>query len=119
MEFKKKEPPRKYKVGLYQQIEISDCGEVHLKPDEQVTFVTPSGKQHDFAAKSWGFYATPSINDRLVRQGFKTALVRNTKGQIYLMVVDPEKIKEFEAYLKEEKQQVMEWLHEREKINAS
>ena len=45
-------PRRVFQVGLRKQIDISDCGRVYLEPDEQVTFVTPSGKEHDFVAKS-------------------------------------------------------------------
>jgi len=47
-------------------------------------------------AKDWGFYATPSINGRLQQFGFKTALVENPQGRIYVMVVEEEKIELFE-----------------------
>ena len=40
-----KEPPRKFKVGQNDQIEISDCGDIELKPNEQVTFVTDTGSR--------------------------------------------------------------------------
>lgn len=108
-----KEPPRTYRVGASGEIEISDCGRIYLEPDEQVTFVTPAGREHDFAAKSWGFYATPSVNGRLVTQGFKTALVRNSAGRYYVMVVDSANVAEFEAYLRNEASVVEEWLDER------
>ena len=108
-----KEPPRIYIVGQDKSIAISDCGKIYLENDEQITFVTSSGKEHDFAAKSWGFYATPSVNGRLVNQGFKTALVKNVKNQFYIMVVDPEQMQEFEAYLIAENNYVVEWLDER------
>ena len=84
-----------------------------MAPDEQVTFVTSSKKEHDFCAKPWGFYATPSINGRLVGQGFKTALVKNSFGKYYIMVVDLDRMDAFEAYLEEEEQQVQQWLDER------
>lgn len=113
MRFEPRQPPRKFRVGLARQIELSDCGRVHLAPDEQVTFVTPAGREHDFAAKSWGFYATPSVNGRLRDQGLRTALVRNAHGRLYVMVVEPERIEEFHAYLREERQHVVEWLDER------
>ena len=113
MKIVRKDPPRTFLVGAEPQISISDCGSVHLDADEQLTFVTASGKEHDFCAKSWGFYATPSINGRLVAQGFKTALVENSVGRIFLMVVEPEKMDEFEAYLKREDNRVLEWLDER------
>lgn len=113
MRFEPTDPPRTFRVGTERQIEMSDCGQIHLEADEQVTFVTPAGRQHDFAAKSWGFYATPSVNGRLVAQGFKTALVRNSGGRWYVMVVDTDHMEDFEAYLKREGNAVEEWLDER------
>ena len=46
-------------------------------------------------------------------EGFKTALVQNSSGQIYIMVVDKDSLGEFERYCTMEKQQVLEWLDER------
>jgi hypothetical protein len=115
MRFVQTVPPRTFRVGLNSEIEISDCGRIHLEADEQVTFVTPSGKEHDFVAKSWGFYATPSVNSRLVDQGFKTALVSSPmSGRFFIMVVERERIDEFEEYLRETNQVVVEWLDERQ-----
>ncbi len=113
MRFERTDPVRAFRVGLEGQISISDCGRVYLESDEQVTFVTPAGKEHDFVAKSWGFYATPSINGRLADQGFKTALVKNSLGKYYIMVVDPDKMVDFNAYLENERHKLAEWLDER------
>ena len=113
MKVETSDPPRVFQVGLEHQIAVSDCGRVYLEPDEQVTFVTPAGKQHDFVAKSWGFYATPSVNGRLVDQGFKTALVKNSFGKYYVMVVDPDRMADFQAYLDTERHEVVEWLDQR------
>jgi hypothetical protein len=107
-------PPRKFAVGRSGQVEISDCGRVHLLPDEMVTFVTPSGKEYDVAAKDWGFYATPSVNGRLKDQGFKTALVRNSQGRYYVMLVEAEGTDKFLKYLRDEQQELCEWLDERD-----
>ncbi|MCA9243516.1 MAG: hypothetical protein KDA32_06150 [Phycisphaerales bacterium] len=109
-----KQPPRAFRVGVDRRIEISDCGDIHLAPDEQVTFVTPDGKRHDFAAKEWGFYATPSVNGRLAHEGFRTALVRNEQRRYYVMVVNQARLNAFEAYLREERQTLVEWLDERD-----
>jgi|GEM_PF-288153 len=119
MRIELKKTPRKFQVGQDKQITISDCGNIYLDPDEQVTFMTPTGKEYDFAAKSWGFYATPSVNSRLVNQGFKTALVKNSIGQCYIMVVDPIHMDEFKKYIREEKNEVVEWLDERKLINQT
>ena len=113
MKMNPKNPPRKFRVGEHKQIEISDCASIELSADEQVTFVTPSGKEYDVARKSWGFYATPSVNGRLVKQGFKTALVKNAFGQCYVMLVEPEKMEDFKKYIQQENSQVVEWLDER------
>ena len=117
MRFDRKDPARKYRCGIGGAVEISDCGRVQLEPNEQITFVAASGKEHDFTAKSWGFYATPSVNARLAEQGFKTALVRNHQGRFYVMVVEREKMTEFLDYLRRERNEVEEWLDEREALS--
>ena len=114
MKFVKTDPPRVFKVGLDKSIEISDCGKMHLEQDEQITFISPSGKEHDFVAKSWGFYATPSLNGRLKNFNLKTALIKNSFNQFFIVVVDPNHINKFNEYLKVEKQTVVEWLDEKE-----
>ena len=101
MQFFKKNPPRTFSVGVNNSITISDCGRINLNANEQVTFITANGKEYDFAAKSWGFYATPSVNSRLVKQGFKTALVKNTADQYYVMVVEDGYMEDFQKYLKD------------------
>ena len=114
MKFEQKNPPRKFKVGKPEnKIVISDFGDLHLFPDEQVTIVSCSGKRHDFACKDWGFYLTPSINGRLKNEGFKTALVENLKGQVYVMSVEKDRIDLFEKYCADENQTILEWLDER------
>ena len=113
MKLNEKSPPREYNVGLENQITIKDCGSIQLEYDEQVTFNTKSGKEYDLARKDWGYYATPSINGRLKNFGFKTALVKNSNGRLYIMIVDNEKMDLFESYLIEEEQEVLEWLNDR------
>lgn len=112
MKFDENKPARIFTLGKNDSIEISDCGEILLESNEQVTFVTESGKEHDFAAKSWGFYATPSVNGRLRDQGFKTALVKNSYGKYYIMVVEQEKMADFETYLENEENKTVQWLDE-------
>ena len=112
MKFNEVNPPREFKVGLDNQIIIKDCGIIHLKPDEQITFVTGDGKEYDVARKDWGFYATPSINGRLKNFGFKTALVKNSHNKYYIMLVEKEKTIEFEKYLKKENNYFLRWLED-------
>jgi len=110
MKIRKNEPPRSFRVGKQADVEIRDSGDIHLEPDEQVTFVTDSGRRHDFVRKAWGFYATPSINGRLEDAGFRTALIRNQQGQMYVTVVEVDKQVLFEKYCEREEQTVLEWL---------
>lgn len=92
-----KNTPREFSVKGHT---VKDFGKIFLEENEMVTFVTDTEKEFDFAAKEWGFYATPSVNSRLKKQGFKTALVVNEQNQLYIMAVDSEKMKEFKSYLK-------------------
>jgi hypothetical protein len=113
MKFEELNPPRKFRVGRQSEIEVSDCGRVHLLPDEMVTFVTAGGREYDVGAKDWGFYATPSVNARLRDQGFKTALVRNRQGRYYVMLVELDRMKQFLEYVRDHQQELCEWLDER------
>ena len=112
MNFKKNIPPRKFSVGTDGKITISDCGNISLKQNEQVSFITDDDKEYDVVRKEWGFYATPSMNGRLNNQGFKTALVKNDNGMHYIMLVEKNKITLFEKYLFQEKNYLVKWLDE-------
>ena len=110
MKVQKKDPLRVFTVGVHADTPIADTADIHLDENEQVTFVTDAGRRYDVVRKAWGFYATPSINRRLREEGFRTALVRNGQGLLYLMVVEAGKQDLFEAYCKREQQDVVEWL---------
>tara|TARA_Y100000588_G_scaffold392671_1_gene505457 strand:+ start:2980 stop:3336 length:357 start_codon:yes stop_codon:yes gene_type:complete len=105
--------PRKFWSDQAKTIEISDYGKIKLEPNEMISFQTCDGKEYDVARKSWGFYATPSVNSRLKNEGFKTALVNNSKGQLYIMLVEKGKMDDFHAYLEKEANEVVEWLDEK------
>ena len=104
--------PRKFTVGKNKQIVLEDHGSIYLEPNEQVTFMTANNAEYDVCRKEWGYYATPSMNDRLKRFGFKTALVKNKKGQVYIMIVENNKLTEFYNYIKEESNFLVQWLDE-------
>jgi hypothetical protein len=112
MDYLKKDPARKFTVGLKEPIDISDVGQIHLHENENVSFVM-NGKEHDVTAKSWGYYATQSVNARLKNAGFKTALVKNEQDRYYIMVVDTDKMEAFQQYLDDEKNAIVEWLDEK------
>jgi hypothetical protein len=104
------DPPRTFRVGPQGAIELRDCGRVQLEPDEQVTFTTPTGAEYDVVAKSWGFYATPSVNGRLVTFGFSSALVKSADGKRFVLLVDRSRRGEFDAYLAANNLTVVVWL---------
>ena len=104
-----KNTPREFEVS---NITLKDYGKIELQANEMISFKTLSGKEYDFVAKEWGFYATPSINSRLKNEGFKTALVVNENNQLYIMAVEKEKIEEFKKYLRDDNQKLICWLDE-------
>ena len=110
MKLKAIQPPREFNVGIEQEITIRHCADISLSPNEQVTFVGESGHEYDVARKSWGYYATPSINGRLRNHHLRGALVSNQKDQLYLMLVESGKEAEFNSYLDDERQTVLMWL---------
>ena len=112
MEVRFKQIPRDFTIGARNDITIEDWGDLHLAPDEQITLLTDEGRRYDLVRKDWGFYATPSINGRLLNEGFKTALVRNDQGRLYVMLVEEGKEGLFENYCKAESQQLLGWLNE-------
>lgn len=90
-----------------------DYGKVVLEDREMISFKTHSGRENDVNAFSWGFYITPSVNARLKDEGFKTAIVLNEKGRVYINVVEVDKIEEFKQYLKTGQNNViLTWLDE-------
>ena len=113
MKLNLKKKPRIFFPRGDKKIKIKDLGDIELMPDEQLTFVKHSGARFDFVSKDWGFYATPSVNKRLRSENFKTAIVQDSNHNIYIMVVEIEKLKLFEAYCKMEDQKILEWLDER------
>ena len=60
--------------------------------------------------KSWGFYATPSTNQRLPRFGLRAVLVKSPDGKHYVWLVERGKEPQFQQYLEAEQQVVLCWL---------
>ena len=81
--FKKNIVPRPFVVGIKKKLTIKDMGTVYLAPNEQLTFITENKNRYDVGRKNWGFYATPSINSRLKKEGFKT--VRGGMSKIRIL----------------------------------
>jgi hypothetical protein len=116
MKFTPNQPYRRFKVGLGKSTLLSDCGRVELAADEQVTFVTESGSEYDVCRKSWGFYATPSVNGRLKEFGLRAVLVRNEVQRYFVMLVEKDKEEEFLRYLESERNVIVMWLDQTEAL---
>lgn len=110
MKFNQKIPPRRFEVGYDKKGTISDCGTMHLAPDEQITFVTDSGKEYDVTRKSWGFYATPSLNGRLAGFDLRAVLVKNRVDRYFVMLVERGHETDFQTYVDGEPLQIVSWL---------
>lgn len=106
-----KEPPRTFRVGLQKQIQISHCADIELDADEQITLVTKSGTEFDVVRKSWGYYATPSMNRRLRDHGLRAVLVQGkVSGGMYLLMVERGMEADFELYVQEDRLRILCWL---------
>ena len=119
MKLKQKNPPRKYEVGFGKKFLISDCGSIDLDVDEQLTFLTPKGAEYDVTRKSWGFYATPSINGRLKDFGLRAVLVKNTIDRYFVMLVEEGHEIDFEKYLNDESLRIIIWLDNPEQLEKA
>ena len=117
MKIKETKPRRIFTCGPGNNIKITDCAKITLEADEQVTFLA-SNAEYDVVRKSWGFYATPSINSRLKRFGIRTVLVKGTNNKYFIMLVESGKEKIFNSYLKSESIKIISWLDTDEALSA-
>jgi hypothetical protein len=113
MEIQRIEPAREFTAG---EITIRHAADVALDSDEQVTFTTSAGGEYDVARKSWGFYATPSLNARLPDHGLRPVLAVNAAGRLYLLLVEAGCEDDFHAYLASESMSVVAWLDSDEAV---
>ena len=118
MKITEQQPPRVFRTGRAQPIDLHDCARILLDADEQVTFVTESGAEYDVARKAWGFYATPSLNGRLRQFGLRAALVKNFIGKFYVFLVEAGREEACLAYLAAEDNVLVRWLDTDESLNA-
>ena len=78
------------------------------------TNIAPLGSPADMPQQLVAFsYATPSVNGRLKKFGYKTALVKNIEGMIYVMIVDKERVDLFQEYINNSNQKILDWLDEK------
>ena len=112
MRFTPVEPPRRFRVGFDKSVELADCASIGLEADEQVTLTTVTGGELDVTRKSWGFYATPSLNSRLPGFGLHGRLVRNRVGHLFVVLVEAGHEAEFDRYRAKEGLEVVAMLDE-------
>jgi hypothetical protein len=111
-------PPRTFRVGPGAKIVLSDTGTVFLEVDEQVTFKTSAGTEFDVVRKNFGYYATPSVNKRLVDFNFRTVLVRHrTSRRAYVLLVERGWEETFYDYCKWDNLRVVCWLSDNESLD--
>jgi len=115
MKFFEINPPRLFKAGKDSPIILKDCAHINLENDEQVTFKTKMKSEYDIVKKEWGFYATPSLNGRLEKFGFKPVLVRSINGKYHVLLVERGKEACFYKYIENEKYSIICWMND-EKI---
>ena len=103
-----KKSPRTFAVG---DLEIEDYGKVTLKPWEMISVMQKNSGECDITATDWGFYLGSSLNDRMKKEGFKVALVKNSQGKLFVNAVDKKRVEKFEEYIASQKSSVT-WLDE-------
>ena len=110
MNFKIIKPVRKFEVGdTVPTIELSHVMDLMLEADEQVTLVAEGGKEVDICKKDCGYYATPSLNSRLQRFGYRCCLV-DSAGKKFVHIVDQNKMPSYQNYLDQQKMTIVAWL---------
>ena len=98
--------------------EMRDHGKIIFYSDSKKTneiliLENATGKQCDITATSWGYYLGGSLNDRMKKNGFRTALMVNKNDQIYLIAVDSAKMNDLDSYLRaQENSRILYWIDE-------
>lgn len=104
--------PRQFPVGV-NDIYLSHVANIALRPDEMVTFVSDGDREYDVTAKDWGYYATPSVGNRLRRFGMRAALMTNIRThEVFVVVVFVDHIASWREYMVAEHQELIVWLDE-------
>lgn len=100
---------RKFKVGVT-NITLTEVAKITLKQNEIVTFI--NGKtEYDIVKTGWGFYATPSINSRLLKFNLRACMIKSkVTNNSFIVLVQKNKEKKFKKYLKNEKCKIIKWM---------
>jgi len=117
MKLKKNNKPRIFKPIVGHTYSIKDCGKLFLNNYEQVTIVSNNKNEFDLTKTEWGYYPMPSINYRLKKHKYKTALVQNKfDKKVFILLVQNEKKREFLKFLKDQKKKILYWIDEKYEI---
>lgn len=115
------DPPRTFSVGERGGT-LAHAADIDLAPDEVVTFRQGSQTELDVTRKSWGYYATSSLNGRLREHGLRAVLavgVPRTAGEserMYLLLVEAGHEEDFRSYIDAERMRVLAWLDSDEAV---
>lgn len=112
MKIEETKPPRRFIVGTRGEVQLAEVAKIALETNELVTFIGLSGSEHDVTGKEWGFYATQSVNYRLPTKGLRAALVKNTQGRWFVLLVEKTTKAQaaFADYCRSEEVTVIAWL---------
>lgn len=89
--------PRRYLRGGDDPAEVRDVGALRLEPGEMVALVGREEGRIETTAAPWGFYAAPAINGRLRQEGYRAALARDGRGDLFLLFVREERTEEIRS----------------------
>tara|TARA_Y100000816_G_C25971445_1_gene506927 strand:- start:299 stop:640 length:342 start_codon:yes stop_codon:yes gene_type:complete len=95
---------RQWKVGLKNDILISEKCIIQLMNNEQISFSSKNFKNTDneICKKKWGYYLTPSVNKRLKKYKHKVFILENSSKNFYLALVKNSNFFDFKKYCKNE-----------------
>ena len=97
-------------VGLAGDVQLTEVAKIALKPEEMVTFMGPAGSEYDLTRKTWGWYATPSLNYRLPKFGLRAVLVKNPQGRWFVLLLEGDGGPSFKKYCEHEGVKIVAWL---------
>ena len=105
---------KKFNTKSKLNTQITLIKKIYLKENQQITFIEKFKKkikEYDVVKKSWGYYATPSINKRLKRFKYECAIIKNNQNKFFLCLINKDMKKKFNLYLKEDGQKIVCWLN--------
>lgn len=92
---------RKFKPSKEFDIVINEKAKIYLQDNEQITLIDKFNNEYDIVKKPWGYYSTPSINKRLLKNNYHAYLVQNINNKtIFLFTVLKNKKEMMRKYIK-------------------